>query len=345
MTKPPASAIRKLTYSLVYGRSMTPALTLVLSGLVLFFSIMSPDFLTLINMRAILGNIPVVAIMAVGMTFVLLTGGLDLSVGSILGFTAVNVVLLNNNTELPLAAVIVASVSIGVLLGSVNALIITKGRLNPVIVTLGMMAFARGLASWMALDVEALTVGRIYDQDFLLVARFYVFPDYHIVPITIVYLVVLYLAGSFVLSQTRYGRNLYAVGSNENAARLAGINVRRVKFTTYVISGMMASLAAVILVAQLSIGRDDAGIGSELQVITAVVLGGVSLKGGRGSLLGVAIAVLILGVLSNGMVHLEKVTGISYHWREIVKGGVLILAITIDSLKTMALRRRQIVRE
>jgi ribose transport system permease protein len=344
MTQPSSSALRKLTYSLVYGRSMAPALTLLLSGLVLFFSIMSPDFLTLINMRAILGNIPVVAIMAVGMTFVLLTGGLDLSVGSILGFTAVNVVLLNN-TGLPIPVVIVASVSIGVVLGGINALIITRGRINPVIVTLGMMAIARGLASWLSLDVEALKVGRVFDQDFLLIARFYVFPDYPIVPITIVYLVVLYLAGSFVLSQTRYGRNLYAVGSNEHAARLSGINVRSVRFTTYVISGTMASLAAVILVAQLSIGRDDAGLGSELQVITAVVLGGVSLKGGRGNLLGVAIAVLILGVLSNGMVHVEKVTGISYHWREIVKGAVLILAITIDSLKTVALRRCQIVKE
>ena len=344
MMEAPASPVRKLIYSFVYGQSMVSALTLLLAALVLFFSLATPDFLSVINMRAILSNIPVVAIMAVGLTFVLLAGGLDLSVGSILGFTAVNVVLLHN-TGLPLIAVIVASVSIGAVLGCVNALIITKGRINPVIVTLGMMALARGLASWFSLDIEALKVGRIFDQDFLLIARFYVFPDYPIVPITIVYLLVLYLAGSFVLSQTRYGRNLYAVGSNEYAARLAGINVRRVKFTTYVISGTMASLAAVILVAQLSIGRDDAGLGSELQVITAVVLGGVSLKGGRGNLLGVAIAVLILGVLSNGMVHLEKVTGLSYHWREIVKGAVLILAITIDSLKTMALRRRQAVRE
>jgi len=342
--KVPSSPIRKLLYSFVYGQSMVSALTFLLASLVLFFSLATPDFMSAINMRAILCNIPVVAIMAVGMTFVLLSGGLDLSVGSILGFTAVNVVLFHN-AGLPLPAVIVASISIGVVLGGVNALIITKGGINPVIVTLGMMAFARGLASWFSLDIEALKVGRVFDQNFLLIARYYVFPECPLFPITIVYVVVLFLAGSFVLSHTRYGRDLYAVGSNEYAARLAGINVRRIKFSTYVVSGMMASLAAVILVAQLSIGRDDAGLGSELQVITAVVLGGVSLKGGRGSLLGVCIAVLIMGVLSNGMVHLEKVTGISYHWREIVKGTVLILAITIDSAKSTALRRRRVVRE
>jgi ribose/xylose/arabinose/galactoside ABC-type transport system permease subunit len=323
---------------------MTPALTVLLVGLVFFFSLATPDFLSAINLRAILSNVPVIAIMAVGMTFVLLAGGLDLSVGSILGFTAVNVVLFIN-AGLPLAFVILASVTIGAALGCVNALIITKGRINPVIVTLGMMAFARGLASWFSLDIEALKVGRVFDEGFLQLARYYVFPGFRLFPITIIYVAVFFLGGAFVLSRTPYGRNLYAVGSNEYAARLAGIQVQRIKFSTYVISGVMASVAAVILVAQLSIGRDDAGLGSELQVITAVVLGGVSLKGGRGSLLGVAIAVLVLGVLSNGMVHLEKATGLSYHWREVVKGAVLILAIAVDSAKSMALRRRQVVRE
>ena len=135
------------------------------------------------------------------------------------------------------------------------------------------------------------------------------------------------------------------MGSNEYAARLAGIDTSRIKFSAYVMSGIMASLAGMILVAQLSLGRDDAGLGSELEVITAVVLGGVSLGGGKGNLLGVIISVLILGVIRNGMVHLQETIGLSYYWREVVKGAILILAISIDAARLMAVKKRQVVRQ
>ncbi len=208
-----------------------------------------------------------------------------------------------------------------------------------------MMAFARGLASWFALDFEVLKVGRIFDDGFLQISRLYLPAGKQIIPITLVYVVVLYLIASFVLKNTRYGRNIYAVGSNEYAARLAGINTSRIKFFSYVISGVGAAFAGVILVAQLSLGRDDAGLGAELEVITVVVLGGVSIAGGKGNLLGVFIAILILGVIRNGMVHLETVTGLSYYYREIVKGGILLLAITIDAARIMATKKKQLVRQ
>lgn len=328
----------------LYGRSMAPALIILLVGLVLFFGLSTPHFLEFQNFQAIISNIPVIAILSVGMTFVLLIGGLDLSVGSILGFTAVTAVLFHD-VGFPAWLVFLASLGIGAVFGSLNGFIITKVGINPVITTLGMMAFARGMASWFSLEIEILKTGRIYDQSFLNIARLYVPRNPPLFPITLVYIIALFILASFVLKYTNYGRMVYQTGSNEYAARLAGIDVRRIKFFSYMISGIMASLAGVILLAQLSLGRDDAGTGAELEVITAVVLGGVTLSGGKGSLAGVIIAVLILGVIRNGMVHLETVTGISYYWREVVKGAILILAVSIDAARTMATRRKQVVRQ
>jgi ribose transport system permease protein len=338
---------------LLYGKSMVPALLLLLAILVLFFGFMTKNFFTLGTFKAIISNIPVIAIVSVGMTFVLLIGGLDLSVGSIVGFTAVNVVLFHDYFErlgVPLAwlplLVVLLSLVVGTALGIINGLIITRIGINPVITTLGMMALARGMASWFALGFEILKTGRITDQKFLDLARQYL-PStaLAIIPITLVYVVVLYGAAIVVLRYTRYGRNVFAVGANEYAARLAGINVRGIKFSTYVISGAMAGLAAAILVAQLSLGRDDAGLGLEMDVITAVVLGGISMAGGKGNLFGVIIAVIILGVIRNGMVQLQQAIGLSYYWRDVVKGLILILAISIDAARVMAMKRRQVVRQ
>jgi ribose/xylose/arabinose/galactoside ABC-type transport system permease subunit len=338
---------------LFYGKSMVPALTLLLAILVLFFGFSTKNFFALGTFKAITSNFPVIAIVSIGMTFVLLIGGLDLSVGSILGFTAVNVVLFHDYFErigIPLAwlpwLVVLCSLVIGIVLGTINGLIITRIGINPVITTLGMMALARGMASWFALGFEILKTGRITDQLFLNLARQYLpSAKVAIIPITLIYLIVLFAVAIFVLKYTRYGRNVYAVGSNEYAARLAGINVRRIKFTSYIISGAMAGLAGAILVAQLSLGRDDAGGGAELEVITAVVLGGVSMAGGKGNLFGVIIAVIILGVIRNGMVQLQQAVGLSYYWREVVKGLILILAISIDAARIMATKRRQVVRQ
>ncbi len=338
---------------LFYGKSMIPALLLLLLILVLFFGFFTKNFFTLGTFKAITSNLPIVAILSVGMTIVLLVGGLDLSVGSILGFTAVNVVLFHDVFEkagIPLAwlplLVVLCSLVIGTALGVLNGLIITRIGINPVITTLGMMALARGMSSWFALGFEILKTGRVTDQKFLNLARMYLpTGKISIIPITLVYIVVLYALAILILKYTRYGRNLYAVGSNEYAARLAGINVRRIKFLSYVISGAMAGLAGAILVAQLSLGRDDAGLGVEMEVITAVVLGGVSMAGGKGNLFGVIIAVIIIGVIRNGMVQLQATIGLSYYWREVVKGLILILAISIDAARIMATKRRQVVRQ
>ena len=334
----------KLSEIFLYGKSMVPALLVLLAILLVFFGLMTPYFITYTNFKAIISNFPIIAIMAVGMTFVLLIGGLDISVGSILGFTAVNVAVFHN-IGFPAWAIVLVCLVIGTLFGSFNGLIVTKVGINPVITTLGTMALARGMASWFALDIESLKVGRIFDQKFLLISRYYIPQDKQYIPITLIYIIVIFVGMSLVLKYTDYGRKVYAVGSNEYAARLAGINTSRIKFISYVMSGIMASIAGIVLVAQLSLGRDDAGMGSELEVITAVVLGGVSLAGGKGNLLGVIISVIILGVIRNGMVHLQETIGLSYYWREVVKGAILILAISIDSARLMVIKKRQVVRQ
>ena len=344
---------RGIGESLLYGKSMVPALGLLLAILVLFFGLMTKHFFALGTFKAIISNIPVIAVVSIGMTFVLLIGGLDLSVGSILGFTAVNVVLFHDWFEhlgIPVMwlpwLVLLCSLVIGTALGVINGLIITRIGINPVITTLGMMALARGMASWFALGFPILKTGRITDPMFLRMARAYL-PNERlaIIPITLVYVLVLYAVAILLLRYTRYGRNVFAVGANEYAARLAGIDVRRMKFSAYVISGALSGLAGAILVAQLSLGRDDAGLGLEMDVITAVVLGGVSMAGGKGSLFGVIIAVLILGVIRTGMVQLQEAIGLSYYWRDVVKGLILILAISIDAARIMATKRRQVVRQ
>ncbi len=334
----------KLSEIFLYGKSMVPALLVLLAILLVFFGLMTPYFITYTNFKAIISNFPIIAIMAVGMTFVLLIGGLDISVGSILGFTAVNVAVFHN-IGFPAWAIVLVCLVIGTLFGSFNGLIVTKVGINPVITTLGTMALARGMASWFALDIESLKVGRIFDQKFLLISRYYIPQDKQYIPITLIYIIVIFVGMSLVLKYTDYGRKVYAVGSNEYAARLAGINTSRIKFISYVMSGIMASIAGIVLVAQLSLGRDDAGMGSELEVITVVVLGGVSLAGGKGNLLGVIISVIILGVIRNGMVHLQETIGLSYYWREVVKGAILIFAISIDSARLMAIKKRQVVRQ
>jgi ribose/xylose/arabinose/galactoside ABC-type transport system permease subunit len=332
---------------------MVPALALLLAILVVFFGLMTKSFFTLGTFKAIISNIPVIAIVSIGMTMVLLIGGLDLSVGSILGFTAVNVVLFHDWFErmgIPVIwlpwLVLLCSLLIGTSLGLINGVIITRIGINPVITTLGMMALARGMASWFALGFPILKTGRITDPVFLSMARSYLPSEkISIVPITLVYVLVLYVIAMLILRYTRYGRNVFAVGSNEYAARLAGVNVRRVKFSAYIISGAASGLAGAILVAQLSLGRDDAGMGLEMEVITAVVLGGVSMAGGKGSLIGVFIAIIILGVIRSGMVQLQSAIGLSYYWRDVVAGLILILAISIDAARIMATKRRQVVRQ
>lgn len=336
------SGLSRWTDAIRLQRSIIPALVIILSLLVLIFSVSTDNFLTLENLKTIANNIAVKGIMAIGLTFVFLVGGLDLSIGSQLGFTVI-CSLMFSNLGLPFIVVVPLSLGIGALLGYINGLLTTKVGINPVITTLGMMAVARGAASWFALEVEFLKVGRIYDERFLGFARGYITGANPIIPYSLVYAIILFFIAAYVLNHTRYGRNVFAVGSNPYAAKLAGIDIDAIRRSAYIICGISSALAGIILLSQLGLARDDAGTGFELEVITICVLGGISLSGGEGRLSGVVLAVLIMAVIRNGMVHMESVYGISYFWREVAKGLVLIIAIVIDSYRRKGLEDKLVV--
>lgn len=325
--------MKRLLVKLLKGDDIVSALSIFLLLLVLFFSVTTPHFLSVVNFTSIIGNIPVIAVLSLGLTFVILIGGLDLSVGAILGVTAVIVVFFSQYLGWPLWAVLIGSLAIGAFLGALNGTIITKLGINSIITTLAMMAFLRGLTYWFAIDFEGLKVARVKSEDLLNFARTYLPSETNLIPITLIYLIILYAGAMYVLKYTTLGRDIYAVGSNEHAARLAGINVHRIKFICYVIAGTLSAFGGVILVSQLGIGEANSGEGMELEVITAVVLGGIALSGGKGKLTGVIVAILILAIIRNGMVHLEQVTEISFYWREVAKGVILILAISLDAIR------------
>jgi len=303
-------------------KSSTVALVILYIVMVIFFSMVSPYYFTVSNFLSIFSNLGITGIVAIGMMVVMLAGGFDLSVGSMVGLVGVFIARMFNIAHPPpLPVIILIGMLIGPALGAINGIIITRVGINPLIATLGTMAIFRGFCY-----IYAMQVARIYDPIYLALGRSYLFKY---IPISFLYMVLLMLLMDFILRYTRFGRNVFAVGGNVYAARAVGINTDRVKFYTYVISGIMCSFAAVILTAQLGMGRPEFGTGYELEIITALALGGVSLSGGKGDFIGVFLAILILGSIGNGMVLMN----VPIYLRMVIKGAILILAVTIDSLR------------
>jgi len=295
-------------------------LFIILILICIFFSLTTEAFLTMRNMLNILRQVSIIGIVSVGMTFVLLTGGIDLSVGGLLAVTGVTVssliVTFNVNPLIAMPIGILVSVALGLVSGTV----IQKLELPPMIVTLGMMTIARGLAF---IITGGLPV-------FGLPAEFVAIGQGHIgvIPIPVLFMLFFFVVGAFVLGQTRWGRYFYAMGGNSEAARLAGINVARLKIITYGISGLLCGIAGVILMFRINSGQPTAGTGIEMDVITATVLGGVSLSGGEGRIFWVLIGCIIIGVLSNGLIILN----VGEYYQMVVKGLVLILAVALDKI-------------
>jgi ribose transport system permease protein len=221
--------------------------------------------------------------------------------------------------EIPTPYVFIIAVIIGCLVGLLNGLIITKVGINPIITTLGTLAIIRGVCYFWA-DLNP-RVYNLFVQDF---GRIYLG---NVFPITTVYIIVAFAVLALILKFTRFGRDLFTIGGNETLARLAGIPVDRIKIISYMISGFFASIAGLLLISQLGSGRPEYGTGAELEVLTIVVLGGVVVGGGRGNLLGVFIALVIIQTISNGMVLLD----VPVFLRMVVKGALLVLVIAIDA--------------
>lgn len=289
-------------------------------AVIVVLSIISPSFLTSRNLLNIVRQSSIHGVMAVGMTFVILTAGIDLSVGSVLALTGVLCASFEH-AGLPVVLIVIATLGTGAFIGSVNGLIITKGKVTPFVVTLGMMSVARGLAH---IYTDGQPISGFGDS-----FRYIGASDFLGVPVPIIIFVLTLLIAAVILRETRLGRYTYAIGGNEEAVRLSGINVDRFKIATYAISGLTAALGAIILTSRLNAGESIAGMGYELDVIASVVIGGTSLMGGRGSVWGTFAGALLIGTINNGM----NLLTIPSYWQLVVKGSIIVGAALIDRLR------------
>lgn len=293
-----------------------------LVGLIIFailLGFINDNFFTLNNMLNLLRQVSVNALIAFGMTFVIITAGIDLSVGSTLALgSALTAGLMTSGMD-PILAVAIG-LMIGFALGAMNGLIITKGKVAPFIATLATMTIYRG-ATLVYTDGMPIT-GLSDSFAFEMIGKGYLFG----IPFPVVIMIIVFLILYFVQKKTVFGRQVYAVGGNEEAARLSGIKTDGVKIWVYSITGMLAVLAGIIMTSRLDSAQPTAGTSYELDAIAAVVIGGTSLAGGRGRIVGTLIGVLIIGVISNGL----NLLNVSSFYQQIVKGGIILVAVLFD---------------
>ena len=289
--------------------------------LMLLVSLASANFMSVDNMLNILRQTSINAVIAMGMTFVILTAGIDLSVGSVLAFAgAICASMIAADT--PLLVALFATLAVGAALGAASGSIVSFFGVQPFIATLVGMTMIRG-ATLVYTDGRPISTG-----DFDVAYTFYEIGGGYVagIPIPVIIAGVVFLACWYVLNHTRMGRYVYAVGGNEQVAKLAGVNVAKVKITVFAISGALAALAGIILTARLESAQPTAGLAYELDAIAAVVLGGTSLMGGRGRITGTLIGALIIGVLNNAL----NIMDVSSYYQMIAKGGVILLAVVLD---------------
>ena len=309
---------------LLHRRQLGTLIALLVLAAVL--SALTPYFFTISNLLNVVQQTAINAIIAVGMTYVIISGGIDLSVGSILALAGI---LLGSalRAGVPVPLAILGGLLTGTLMGSLNGLLITRGKLPPFIATLGMMSVARG-AALVYSDGRPISG---FDASFRELATGALW----LAPVPVAIMIALYGISHLLLTRTKHGRYLYAMGGNEQAAILSGVSVRLHKGLAYAFSGLTSGIAAVILTARLNSAQPIAGIMYELEAIAATVIGGTSLMGGEGTLSGTLIGALIIGVLRNGL----NLLGVSAFLQQIVIGSVIILAVLLDTMMRTARRR------
>ena len=297
---------------------LLPFLTLIV--LFIALTIATPHFLTAINLASVARQTAVINIMALGMTLVIITGGIDLSVGSILAIAGLfGTMAIKDGYPIPIAIII--GIATGLLCGFLNGLMITQLRINAFIVTLGTLEAYRGLALVVS---KGLPVHEIPDS-------FSFLGDGNLlgIPFSLLLLALCALLMHFVLEHTKLGRYAFAIGSNSAAAYYAGVPIKFHLTAVYAIAGMLAGLAGMIEASRLMTGQPTAGQGYELQAIAAVVIGGGSLQGGEGSVMGTLIGAFITGLLSNG----SDLLGVNPYWQQVIIGAVIIVAVAFDELR------------
>lgn len=294
-----------------------------LIALVVFFWAASPNFLTLSNMSSVLLSTAVIGILAVGTTLVIITGGIDLSIGTGMTLSSVITGLLLTDAGMPLIVGVLGGVAMGALIGLVNGINVAVLGLPPFIATLAMMLVAQGLALVLS-GVRPIYLSGV--DGFSTIALGTIIPR---VPNAVLILFALALLFGVILTKTILGRMTYAIGSNEEATRLSGINTRRWLISIYALAGCATGLAGVVIAARLNSVQPQLGVGYELQAIAAVIIGGTSLLGGRGSILGTLIGALIMSVLINGL----RIMAIQSEWQTVVVGVVVLIAVFADNLR------------
>jgi ribose transport system permease protein len=309
----------------VIGTKITTntSLFLFLGFLVILFSFTSEHFLSPYNITSLLTNISYSGIAAIVLTLVMISRGLDISIGGVIGLTTVVVSALYSQSDpLPIWLILTIGLGVGAVVGLINGWCITVLDMDPIITTLGAMAITRGLA-YVISDSQSILM---FEETTDFISNGVIFN----VPIPILLFMLTALIFSIVLHKSKFGRSIYAIGANEVSASLSGISVNKTKMILYVFTGIAASVSGIILLGQTSVGMPQHGIGAELEVITAVLLGGTALSGGKGTIYGTIAGVLILGVLFNGL----TISGVRYVHLQIFQGLLLLVAVATYEIKT-----------
>jgi ribose transport system permease protein len=290
-------------------------------GLGALFSILSPYFLSLDNILNIGQYASIMGILAIGETMALITGGLDISIAAVSAFCGMIVATMLQDLQQSIFVSILAALFVGALAGAVNAFINTTLKINPLITTLSTMAIFRSLA-FIVSDGKTVT---ITNNQFLEIGRGTLLG----IPSCFLFMMILMLIFGYVLSQTSFGRKLYAIGGNKYASFLSGININATKFIMFILIGILSAFAGVLMSSQTGAGLSNAAYGMEMNVIAGVILGGVSLSGGKGNMLGTFLGIFLLAMIQNGMVMINVQT----YYQNLVKGIILVVSVYIDVLR------------
>ena len=290
---------------------------LILLVICIFATILSPSFLSVTNLFNVFKQITVAGVVGCGMTFVILTGGIDLSVGSILGLSGVLAAGVLESTGNPVFAIALA-LAVGVLCGAINGFFVSFCEIPPFISTLGMMTLLRGCVLVYTKGSPISIKSDAY--------KFFGKGAIAGIPVPVIILILLFLLAHYILTQTSYGRSIYAFGGNREAARLSGISTRFTEWMAYTINGLLCGIAGVILTARLGSAQSTSGTGIEMDAIAAVILGGTSLSGGVGFVLPTVVGAMIMGIIDN----ILTLMNVNPHATNIVKGAVILIAVLVD---------------
>lgn len=298
-------------------RQCTLIIVLILQ--IIVFSGLSSNFMSGANLINVLRQISVTAISAVGMFMIILLGDIDLSVGAVYAFIGVGCAFIFKSAQSAIV-VVLAAILIGTGIGFLKGFITAKGKIPAFVTTLAVMSVCRGIAN---IITNGTPIG-IVSKQFTFFGTGYVFS---IIPVPVVIMVIVFAIGFFLTGHTRFGRYIYACGGNEQASRWSGLKTDRIRILVFTFAGLLNGLSALILAGRLGGGLPGAGEGAEMDAITAVILGGTSLSGGKGKLWGVITGVLVIGVLSNGLTMMN----VPSYWQEVVKGIIILVAVLFDT--------------